>query len=1088
MDDFSNDASTNGLYTVRDKPILGINEEASDVDWIRVEGLKTWHFYNFWFYSEEVRPTYAPLKLVDGSGEVIETITLGFPVRAEYLHLHFGNEPLFLVAAGTGGDYKIFIREEDDAPNTIGEATNFRLEDRAFHTCAIQFGDIDYVKFKLREGIQYTFDLLGADSPDRQTTLSNPLLRVFHPTLGLVAADNNSGDGNNARIGFTPEQTDEYIFQIVGLKSTGSYVLESNQFDDFGADVNSTGFMANNGTPTSGRSDFDDDNDWFRISLVEHYTYKFDVNRLSDGFASVLLYDDAGDLEYFTRAPLGLTGQFLEVKPGESRDLFVQVTSDVDYEVSAKPFDVIGSDQDSFLEVNFTIDSAAGAIEEAGDRDWFRKQLAAYGLYRVDAVPLAGQPVGTFEITPRSIDNQTVFDTINGGGIYRPQEETTFFDVGASDGITTGPYRLQFTRLDAASDDENTQWNVQMVNGKGRIRNALETFDDVDWHRIQLEANKWYEIDVLTGNTQLEIRKPDGTIVPTGFLRKKYYRPDQEGEHYLIAKSEFASSIEIHIESDAKQDVESQRLFHDASGFSGGGSLLGSVEAGQPIQIYSDLTYRYTDDQGAAVDLEPFKVHTVTERFNRLRLKQRQFVGTAEVFTRVAMDENSWSTWASGEITAMGPSFELTDEGNVDISERRVRYAFADTAPEYLSTPEFSSTLSDFSPLTEAQVSAVNDAAAKWSDGLFGALKFELVSDASDADMLIYNIRFDDDDIHAAGGKRTNAIGRDLLLNSSSSVFESDASLSTDRSTFEILRGLGQTLGLSTSEDLSRLRSVMGNRDSVGGIGLDVPWPTEPLPEDLAVFRPTNFFHTKDPEKNVYWLGSVQDKPFFRTIIDSAISDSGRNIVSAFGSLLPASIDLRGGQISYVQNETSRLYSYANSSHSLISDGYGGDSDDVLIGNFLNNKLIGGKGDDFLNGGIGSDSLFGGEGNDRYGFKPGYESAFINEQSKGGVDTLEIEGRFNLDSLQDDLTFRRLGNTLVIRLDWDSQLDANTDEIKIFNMADPLSQVESLVLSTDEGEFAKVDLNSVFTQADGTRRRFQVLAESSEFGSLAAPV
>ena len=112
----------------------------------------------------------------------------------------------------------------------------------------------------------------------------------------------------------------------------------------------------------------------------------------------------------------------------------------------------------------------------------------------------------------------------------------------------------------------------------------------------------------------------------------------------------------------------------------------------------------------------------------------------------------------------------------------------------------------------------------------------------------------------------------------------------------------------------------------------------------------------------------------------------------------------------------------------------------------------------------------------------------ISEQGRGGTDTLEIEGLFNLDSLQDDLTFQRLGNSLQVRLDWDSELDANTDSIRIFNMNDPQSQVETLTLSNPDGQFARVDLLSVFSQSDSTRRRFEVLTESSGYGNLVAPI
>jgi hypothetical protein len=1091
MDDFPNNASTTGFYFVRDQPIKGINEDFDDVDWIRVGGLKRWHFYNVWYYAEEIRPSFRSLRLVDGAGDVIDFLTPRFPARGEYQHVHPGSEPLFMEASLTGGDYKIFIREEDDAANSFREAANFELGERAFHAGAIQPDDIDYVKFKLREGIEYTIDLHGADSNAAfETTLSNPLLRIFGPNGTVVAADNNSGTGKNAQIVFTPEETNEYVFQIVGFQSTGSYVLSSDQFDDFSTDVNTSGILRTDGSVSRGRNDFEFDEDWFRTTpLLEHYTYQFRINRLEDGFAQMFLRDGSGNSARFSDGRPGVPGELLSVEPGEAGRRFIGVRSNGDYELTAQPFDFIGSASNDFFDMNFLVNEAIGVIEEPGDRDWFRKQLLSYGKYRIEAVPLQGQPADAFEITPRSFDTETVFDTIESGGVFRPLERIMFFDVGESvDGNGSGAYELKFFPLDAASDNENTSWNVQMTNGKGRIRNANETFDDVDWHRIQLEDNTWYEFNVLSGNSEVDILRPDGTTVSLDRFNEQYYFSDQQGEHYIIVESQFASSIDIAITSDTKRTVDSQALYFKNFERPSIGSLISFESEEELMQIYSDLPLHYNTADGA-VDLAANTLHTVTRRVaNELKLKQRQFVGTAEIFARAAMNENSWTAWAVGEIYGMGPSFSLTSEPGSFSSSSAHRYAFAESPPDYLSLPEYSN-LTDFAVLTEDQRAAVNNAMEQWNFSSFeNARGFQLADNPENADFLIYNISFGDDTIHAYGGFRTSEVGRDLLLNSSSSVFSADTSMSSDRSTFELIRGLGQSLGLSTPEGLSRLRTVMGNRDPGIASDVSIPWPTTPLPEDIAVFRQRNAIHRNDPEKNVYWLGSGTNTPFFRTISDSIFGEGNNNIVSAFGSSLPATIDLRGGRTSFVQSESDRPYNYANSIQSYIFDGYGGDNDDVLIGNFIGNRLVGGKGNDYLIGGGGSDSLFGGEGDDRYGFKPGYEKALINEQLKGGTDILEIEGMFNLDSLHDDLTFQRLGNNLNIRLDWDSELDSNTDEIRIFNMADPMSKVETLTLTNPDGQIARIDLNSAFEQSDSTRRRFQVIAGTSEFGNLVAPI
>jgi len=101
MDDFPNDASTNGLYTVNGQPFQGINEDFADADWIRVNGLSRWHLYNVWFYSTEVRPRFTRLELLESSGEIVPRLTDRFPDLNEYRHEYSGSGPLFLNAAQT---------------------------------------------------------------------------------------------------------------------------------------------------------------------------------------------------------------------------------------------------------------------------------------------------------------------------------------------------------------------------------------------------------------------------------------------------------------------------------------------------------------------------------------------------------------------------------------------------------------------------------------------------------------------------------------------------------------------------------------------------------------------------------------------------------------------------------------------------------------------------------------------------------------------------------------------------------------------------------------------------------------------------
>ncbi len=69
----------------------------------------------------------------------------------------------------------------------------------------------------------------------------------------------------------------------------------------------------------------------------------------------------------------------------------------------------------------------------------------------------------------------------------------------------------------------------------------------------------------------------------------------------------------------------------------------------------------------------------------------------------------------------------------------------------------------------------------------------------------------------------------------------------------------------------------------------------------------------------------------------------------------------------------------------------GGDGNDSITGNALNNVLLGGNGNDTLVGGLGNDRLTGGDGNDTYRFDCDFSlGTDILNESGGGVDTLHF--------------------------------------------------------------------------------------------------
>ena len=83
--------------------------------------------------------------------------------------------------------------------------------------------------------------------------------------------------------------------------------------------------------------------------------------------------------------------------------------------------------------------------------------------------------------------------------------------------------------------------------------------------------------------------------------------------------------------------------------------------------------------------------------------------------------------------------------------------------------------------------------------------------------------------------------------------------------------------------------------------------------------------------------------------------------------------------------------------------------------------------------------------------------------------------------LSEDISFERLGNDLLIRLEMDGLADRGGDSIQIKNFSSPESRVEALTLLNPSGPVTRIDLPSLFSQlsskptvsGDGSKRRIR---------------
>ena len=243
---------------------------------------------------------------------------------------------------------------------------------------------------------------------------------------------------------------------------------------------------------------------------------------------------------------------------------------------------------------------------------------------------------------------------------------------------------------------------------------------------------------------------------------------------------------------------------------------------------------------------------------------------------------------------------------------------------------------------------------------------------------------------------------------------------------------------------------------------------------DIANLQETYGAAQNNLGDDVYGIDYYGADDFFLTIWDTG----GNDTISAEGSFIDSTVDLRAGQFSSIGIRRDNL---AVAFEVEIENAIGSDNNDILNGNELANVITGNNGDDVIQGFGADDSLFGGAGNDTYIFGMADGSDRINENRGAGVDAVTILQFPGVDNFEEDLSFRREGRDLVIDLTVDDSISQGS--ITVSNQQWGSYRVESLNFGA-----VQVDLKELFAQVGPTNTRFRVLSESTTYGFLTVPV
>lgn len=323
---------------------------------------------------------------------------------------------------------------------------------------------------------------------------------------------------------------------------------------------------------------------------------------------------------------------------------------------------------------------------------------------------------------------------------------------------------------------------------------------------------------------------------------------------------------------------------------------------------------------------------------------------------------------------------------------------------------------------------------------------------------------------------------------------------------FNVLRTVQNSIGLGGASELSIFNNfdyntIQASNHFNGNSQFDEAYPELPSTSMLYdIQHLQEIYGTRtsyNPENNHYRFQDAHQQAIYDT--------GGIDTLNLTTNTVNTIIDLREGQRSTLQDRetgdafnNSVLIPYGV----VIENGRSGSGNDTLGGNETSNSLFGNAGSDRLIGRGGNDVLRGGDGADTYIWNLGDGRDTIIDVDINAiagptreVDRLELNVLTgDLDALEDDLLFRRLGNSL--RIDLNLNREEAQGSIVIQNFDQVANQIETLALfgppnstsATSEQVGEDIDLISIWNASETLGQRFQVTGINGNFGRIAVPV
>ena len=588
LDDYAGSVDSTGQMDAQAGVVKGYIGEIADADWIRtglIAGTK-YEFHLNGLSSGGGTLVDPRLQLLDSAGRAIES---GFDTAPSAV----GNDDVLVFRPTTTGNYYLAVTDvaklntgswtltQQSLDTIVGNvSTTERIEWGGLNTFAVSseinvLSDHDWFRVWLDKGITYDLRALGSSSG---STLADPQLSLRSVTGILLAQDDNSGDGTDARLNYSAPDSGWYFLDVgaSGNAGKGTYRLQGSMLaDDYSNDRQTTGVVQTAGTPVHGLVSYNGDSDWFAVGLSAGRTYVIDLNGdVSDGVQldplrdPLLIVRDAdGDVLFKADDFADSLDAHAYFTPTTTGLYHLEARSAFKYDIGAYQLSVSTAPADDFADtradaVALTLGNLQnGTLGIPGDRDMFRVDLAAGSVYQMSVSGLSGHGGTLADSWLRVFDSQGhLLDFDNDGGAgndaslyFAPATDGTYYlEAAANKDRGMGTYQISVVQHDLPPDDvlNDLSSTVTLTPGNS-FQGQLLTHHDQDWFKLSLQASQDYVFRVQASSSGqgslvdpvLEIRAGNGDVLATAdntllsLDPAALFTPTADGTYYLVVKA-----------------------------------------------------------------------------------------------------------------------------------------------------------------------------------------------------------------------------------------------------------------------------------------------------------------------------------------------------------------------------------------------------------------------------------------------------------------------------------------------------------------------------------------------------------------------